>query len=196
MDKTNKFRPSFKLLLCNSSMHYGILVGIILCVLFMGCIALTQDLENKTGDMGGAVVKKNETKSDISTNKGEILIKEKETVTISNWYVQVDSIWIKEGIIRTDIVMWAKDQLKPLEGGYKTGDEVKIGITDDKRYVKEIKKFGKNNEQKGYVILVEKKPQNITTVVCDNDLSIEETTKAHVGEVELGKSTNCHLSCS
>lgn len=160
-------------------MRYGLLFGIFLFVLVFGCLTPAQKFENKTSNESDNMTK--------NTKNKEILIKEKESTTIEGWFVSVDSVWISGGVIRADLVMWAENHMKPFSGGYKTGDEVEIGITDHKRYVKEVKKYGKNNEKKGHVVLLEKKSAGVPiSITYAEEVSIEETTKARLDEVEFG----------
>ena len=115
-----------------------------------------------------------------------ILIEEGKTVDICGWHVALDSIWIHEGTIKADLMMWSDSFKKPLTGGYEKGTPVKIGTTECTYHVAEIKKYGKNNEKPGYVVLSRTRPESTTTIPCPEEEIIEETTRAKIGDVEFG----------
>ncbi|MHA1364672.1 MAG: hypothetical protein ACTSP1_19460 [Candidatus Freyarchaeota archaeon] len=113
-------------------------------------------------------------------------IEERGFVDVCGWHVCLDSIWIDNGTIKADLVMWSDGHMKPLTGGYEKGSEVRIGTTECTYYVREIKKYGKNNERPGYLILSIEKPKNTQREPCSKEEIIEETTRARIGEVEFG----------
>lgn len=117
-----------------------------------------------------------------------IKIEEKKFVDICGWHVGLDSIWIDKSLIKADLVMWSDSHKKPLSGGYQKGSSVQIGSTDVIYYISEIKKFGKNNEKPGYVLLSTTKPENITINSCPEKEEIEATTVARIGDVKFGLS--------
>ncbi|MEM3563213.1 MAG: hypothetical protein QXR19_08290 [Candidatus Jordarchaeaceae archaeon] len=115
-----------------------------------------------------------------------ITIVEGNTVNICGWHVGLSSIWIDNGIIKADLTMWSDKFRKPLSGGYSKGSEVKIGTTNCTYYVYEIKKFGRNNEKPGYIVLSTQKPETLTTKNCQETEPIEATTRARIGDVHFG----------
>ncbi len=116
-----------------------------------------------------------------------IVIFEREHVDICGWHVSLASIWIYDGIIRAEIEMWHDKVLKPISGGYMKSDEIEIGTSGCTYYLCEIKKFGKNNEKKGYIVLSKKRPEEAPAAhKCLESESIEATTVAHIGDVEFG----------
>lgn len=125
-------------------------------------------------------------KDDSKVKPENIKVEEKKFVTICGWYVGIDSIWIGNGLIKADLVMWSENHKKPFSGGYRKGSSVQIGSTDCIYYVSEIKKFGKNNEKPGYVLLSVTKPENITTKSCPEKEEIEATTVARIGDLKFG----------
>ncbi|MBS7249744.1 MAG: hypothetical protein KIH08_04000 [Candidatus Freyarchaeota archaeon] len=127
---------------------------------------------------------KNKEKQSASPER--ITIVEGHTVDICGWHVSLSSIWIDNDSIKADLAMWSDKLRKPLSGGYPKGSEVKIGTTNCTYYVHEIKKFGKNSEKPGYIVLSTQKLETLTTKKCQETESIEATTRARIGDVDFG----------
>jgi len=113
-------------------------------------------------------------------------IVEGKFVDFCGWHVCLASIWIDKGSIKADIVMWSDKFKKPISGGYSRGDRVRVGTSDCVYYLCEIKKFGRNYEKPGYIVLSTKKPEAAAARECLELESIEETTRACICDVEFG----------
>nr|MDO8079283.1 hypothetical protein [Candidatus Freyarchaeota archaeon] len=128
---------------------------------------------------------KNEKIKDTAREE-RVAIVEKGFANICGWHVGLDSIWIHDGVMKADLIMWSDRHRKPFSGGYQKGSSVEIGTTECVYYVSEIKKFGKNNEKPGYAILSVTKPESVTTKGYSEMEEVEETTAAKIGDVKFG----------
>lgn len=93
----------------------------------------------------------------------EIEIFEKDLLEISAGNIVLDGIWIQDGEIKADISFMKNKWGKPITGGYKEGDEISFG--DTKYYIKEIRKWGK--DEKGKIKLTMTKQEIIKYPLFD-----------------------------
>ncbi len=121
-----------------------------------------------------------------STKAERVTIVEGGSVDICGWHVALTSIWIHNGSIKAELAMWSDKIKKPLSGGYSKGNKVEIGTSNCIYYVYEIKKFGKNNEKPGYIVLTTNKPEILETKNYQELESIEATTRAYIGDADFG----------
>lgn len=161
--------------------HFIIVILVIGVVLFSLLTLL--HLENKEDEIKEDVSMIN--KDDYSMKTEEILLKENETKKICETYVRADSVWISDGSIYMDIITWTDKNQKPMSGGYKKGDKFEPE-TNCTYYVNEIKKFGRNNENAGYIVLTSVKPVKTQSDECKEEETIEETTQPTICSAIFG----------
>lgn len=110
----------------------------------------------------------------IFAQNDEIKIVENGYVEICGSGVIVDGIWINEGIIRADISILENPNSKPITGGYKKGDEIKISAKEGCRYyIFSVSKSG-IGDNKGIVVL-SKTPPKESVQSCEDYMSFNQS---------------------
>jgi|SRR4030095_10616219 len=116
-------------------------------------------------------------------SQNEIKITEKGSVEICGHYVIVDGIWISDGIIKASISVLENQNSKPIIGGFKKGDEIKISSGDDcNYYIFSVNKAGLN-ASKGYVV-ISKTPQYEPVQACGDYITFYESQKIQLDTLD------------
>ncbi len=109
----------------------------------------------------------------------EIIIPESTDIEICGRTLQITGFWIDNGIIKADISNYMQKNSKPIMGGYKTGDTIRIKEGCSYRIVY-MEKFGLNNTSKGRIVL--SNSIDYAHLVPSSD----EFTMGHSDEYNLG----------
>src|SRR3989338_171775 len=163
-------------------------------IIFFGCTPSPKDIKNETMTNKTNETIENKTGDSMAKTENEeiieVMIREYESASIfENWTVKVNGIFMHSGKIKAELdVSGGFDELlkdtpsMPLYIGHERSDEVIVGHGRD-YYLKEIKKFGKDNP--GYVVISTEKPTE-ESKICQEEVSIEETTVGNVGGTRIG----------
>lgn len=112
--------------------------------------------------------------SSLISQTNDILISERSSVEVDGHLLHLEGIWMSDGIIRADVSVLETKNSKPMTGGYKKGDEIKINNSHEhKYYIKDIKKFG--TDINGYVVLSTLKSDTPVSSFCDGMMMVYES---------------------
>lgn len=109
----------------------------------------------------------------------EIIIPESTDIEICGRTLQITGFWIDNGIIKADISNYMQKNSKPLMGGYKINDTIRIKEGCSYKIVY-MEKFGLNNTSKGRIVL--SNSIDFTRSIPRSD----EFTMGHGDEYNLG----------